>query len=293
MRPLDTIRTLGRPIAYHSSLARHVGGVCTAIFLGQLMYWDEISKDDLGVYKTSEEWEVETGLSYREQATARKKLRDMGILVETVKRLQHRIYYKLDREAFNKWIEDIVANESSETRESTKAQSPNDENAIGGQHNPQLGDDGKRKSYIEKTTTETTAEITNTPSSGSAEPDHVPEPKSRFQEFWETYPSTGRKVAKAKCAQVWKTKKLESVADDILDHLRAVKTTQQWTTGYEPAPLTYLNQRRWEDGLPEAVLPQTGHGAVRGGMPTGGMNRQEALEARNMDVAQRWAQRGM
>lgn len=269
MRPLDTIRTLGRPIAYHSSLARHVGGVCTAIFLGQLMYWDEICKDDLGVYKTSEEWEAETGLSYREQATARKKLRDMGILVETVKRLQHRIYYKLDRDAFNAWIEGISTAETSEIDEigeSTKAQFPNDENAIGGQHIPQLGDDGKRKSYIEKTTTETTAEITNTTSSGSAEPDHAPKKKSRFEEFWGTYPSTGRKVAKAKCAQVWKAKKLDAVADDVLSHLRAVRTTQQWTTGYEPAPLTYLNQQRWEDGLPsEAGRPNTNGKALHSG----------------------------
>ncbi|MGO3890101.1 MAG: hypothetical protein ACTJHW_03900 [Paenalcaligenes sp.] len=142
-----------------------------------------------------------------------------------------------------------------------------------------------------ETDTDKETEVITT-SSGSVEPDHVPEPKSRFQEFWETYPSTGRKVAKAKCAQVWKTKKLESIADDILDHLRAVKITQQWTTGYEPAPLTYLNQHRWEDGLPEVAPVQGVHVIGRSAAP-GGMNKQEALEARNMDVAQRWAQRGM
>ena len=76
MRPLDTIRAIGRPIAYHASLARHVGGVATAIFLGQLMYWDERSTDERGVHKESKQWEEETGLSYREQTTARKKLRE-------------------------------------------------------------------------------------------------------------------------------------------------------------------------------------------------------------------------
>lgn len=101
MSPLDTIRSLGRPLAYYPAIAKHVGGINAAIFLGQLMYWDERTADELlGVYKSSEQWEHETGLSYKEQMNARRKLRDLGLLVETHKRLQHRIYYKLDRAAF-------------------------------------------------------------------------------------------------------------------------------------------------------------------------------------------------
>lgn len=89
---------------------------------------------------------------------------------------------------------------------------------------------------------------------------------NRFQEFWETYPSTGRKVAKASCLKAWKAKKLDELADKILEHLRSVKTTPQWTAGYEPAPLTYLNQRRWEDGLPsEAGRPNTNGKALHSG----------------------------
>ena len=140
--------------------------------------------------------------------------------------------------------------------------------------------------------TDTDKETEITTSSGSDEPDPMAKPKNRFKEFWDAYPNTGRKVAKAKCAEVWKTKKLDAIADRVLEHVQAVKTTQQWTSGYEPAPLTYLRQSRWEDGLPEVLLSQELHGAVKGVMPIGGMNRQEALEARNMDVAQRWAQGG-
>lgn len=170
MTPIDAVRTIGRPIAYHAGLARHVGGVATAIFLGQLMYWDQISKEDLGVYKTSEEWEAETGLSYREQATARKKLREIGLLVETVKRLQHRIYYKLDRDAFNAWISGLAEDESREIGDSPESQFPNDENAIGEMRNAQSVECGKRNPtndenatrYIGKDYQETTAETTNT-----------------------------------------------------------------------------------------------------------------------------------
>jgi uncharacterized protein YdaU (DUF1376 family) len=72
---------------------------------------------------------------------------------------------------------------------------------------------------------------------------------SRFREFWETWPSTDRKVAKAKCEQRWKARKLDTVADQILAHVGAMKGSKAWKEGYEPAPLTYLNQSRWEDGV--------------------------------------------
>lgn len=257
MSAIETMRRIGRPIAYHPALAKHVGGVNAAIFLCQLIYWDGKADDDLGVYKTADEWELETGLSYREQAGARKKLRDLGLLVETNLRLKHRIYYKLDNDAFNSLFESVSSGENVETRESTNVQLANDENAIGGEPKAQLGGDPKRSSLI---TTKTTAEITTeTTSSGKpAEPDSC-----QFAQFWLTYPNTPRRVAKAKCFDIWKKNKLNDVADEIIGHVWAMKRTKQWKDGYEPAPLTYLNQRRWEDGLPDPSLERATH--VRGG----------------------------
>jgi hypothetical protein len=43
---------------------------------------------------------------------------------------------------------------------------------------------------------------------------------------------------------------LDGVAEQIFSHVTALKSSEQWTTGYEPAPLTYINQRRWEDDVP-------------------------------------------
>lgn len=71
-----------------------------------------------------------------------------------------------------------------------------------------------------------------------------------FEAFWSAYPNTSRRVAKAKCAQLWKARKLDAIADEIISHVKAMSTTKQWLDGYEPAPLTYLNQQRWEDGVP-------------------------------------------
>lgn len=71
---------------------------------------------------------------------------------------------------------------------------------------------------------------------------------ARFSEFWATWPNTDRKVAKAKCAEKWRKAKLGEEADSILAHIRQEKANnRQWLDGFEPAPLTYLNQRRWGD----------------------------------------------
>src|SRR5690606_20018203 len=85
-------------------------------------------------------------------------------------------------------------------------------------------------------------------------------PKSRFDEFWKAWPSTPRKVAKSKCLEKWKARKLDKHADAIITHITTLKATQTWRDGFEPAPLTYINQSRWEDGVPgEEAQPEAWH----------------------------------
>ena len=76
-----------------------------------------------------------------------------------------------------------------------------------------------------------------------------------FDKFWEIWPSTPRKVAKQKCLAVWKQKKLSQKTDEIIAHVKAMRTTKQWTDGFEPSPLTYLNQGRYDDGFVEDSRP--------------------------------------
>ncbi|XPL50562.1 hypothetical protein ACMFY2_12115 [Enterobacter cloacae subsp. cloacae] len=98
MNPSDIIRGFGRPVAYYPALAEHLGGVSATVLFCQMTYWMDKLTSDLGVHKTSEEIQDETGLSYEEQLTARKKLKRLGVLVETHKRLEHRIYFKVNFE---------------------------------------------------------------------------------------------------------------------------------------------------------------------------------------------------
>ena len=148
----------GHPVAYHPMLSHFFGSVNAAIFFCQLRYWGDRTVNPLGVYKTSEEWTTETGLSYREQATARRILSDPGFVIETNKRLEHRIYFLIDWSAFNPafeaWLDKNPPAPITRTTNCAKRISPNDENAIGGER--------KRRSSI---STETTSETTqsNTP----------------------------------------------------------------------------------------------------------------------------------
>jgi uncharacterized protein YdaU (DUF1376 family) len=77
---------------------------------------------------------------------------------------------------------------------------------------------------------------------------------SKFDEFWRLWPSSKRKVAKSTCETKWIKQKLDDVADRIFSHVSALKTSEQWTTGFEPAPLTYINQKRWEDDVDSAPM---------------------------------------
>ena len=71
----------------------------------------------------------------------------------------------------------------------------------------------------------------------------------RFPDFWNVYPK-GHRTSKDKCIFKWKLLKLDSIADEIIaDVLLRTKESKKWTTGYIPASITYLNQKRWNDDL--------------------------------------------
>lgn len=72
-------------------------------------------------------------------------------------------------------------------------------------------------------------------------------PTSGFAKFWSTWPTSARKVNRKGCLERWTSSNLEPLADTIVAHVEAMKRTQTWRDGYDPAPATYLNQRRWED----------------------------------------------
>lgn len=124
MSHILSLRGTGQPIAYFPKLGKYIGCVKAGIFLGQMVFWSDKTDNPLGVYKTSEQIEEETGLSYREQVSARKKLVALGLISETYKRLDHRLYFKFNEECFDQWLTGmILANSQS-------VNSPTDESAV-------------------------------------------------------------------------------------------------------------------------------------------------------------------
>ncbi len=69
----------------------------------------------------------------------------------------------------------------------------------------------------------------------------------RFDEFWQIYPV---KKSKDTCRKKWITLNLDGIADEIFSSLSAqILNDRAWIDGFIPNPLTYLNQKRWEDEL--------------------------------------------
>lgn len=105
MKLTDFLQDVGRPVAYYPALRRVTGSTNATIMLCQFIYWRGKEADSDGwLYKTSDEIEEETGLSYGEQKTARRDLVSAGILEEHYARLDHQMRFKLNLYILNtKW----------------------------------------------------------------------------------------------------------------------------------------------------------------------------------------------
>ena len=156
MKPSELLRIIGKPIAYYPQLAKPLGGVNASLLFGHFFYWNDKGRSELGVYRTADEIEVETGLSRDEQRTARRKLRERGVLIETEKRIEHRIYYKLDLDRFD----EIISQSGSGDFPIADSDIPNPEvgNSQSGSWDFPIDEVGNSQSYIrtedyQKTTT--------------------------------------------------------------------------------------------------------------------------------------------
>jgi hypothetical protein len=70
-----------------------------------------------------------------------------------------------------------------------------------------------------------------------------------FARFWDVWPKHERKESKGKCLDSWKKAKAEGIADTVIADVERRKLSSSWTKDagqFIPAPLAYLNQRKWE-----------------------------------------------
>jgi len=115
---------LGRVVAYYPNLKKITDSTTSSILLCQLLYWCDKTKDQW-IWKTSDDIEEETGLTYNEQRTARKNLVDLGIIDEKYARLDHIYKFRVNQEVLNKKWEEYTGKKSEvvtqkETKKLTK-----------------------------------------------------------------------------------------------------------------------------------------------------------------------------
>jgi hypothetical protein len=97
---------LQSPIAFHRIFVTITGSVTAALMLSQSYYWSQRTKSDGWFYKTQEEWHRETGLSRCEQETARRILRNRGLIEEVKKGVPCKLYFRVNE---SKLLELLIA----------------------------------------------------------------------------------------------------------------------------------------------------------------------------------------
>lgn len=75
------------------------------------------------------------------------------------------------------------------------------------------------------------------------------EPLPGFERFWASWPKHERKEAKGACLKAWTKAGAEGIAETVVADVERRKRGSGWTKNngeFIPAPLVYLNQRKWE-----------------------------------------------
>lgn len=212
-----------RPIAFNRHYVTIGCGITGALMLSQAVYWSKRTKDKDGwFYKTQTEWELETGLTRREQDTARSRLESLGVLYVERRGIPAQLFYKVDVMQIHNLLINAVDLQSESMHKSAKL----------GAH------------ISQSTNTETTTD-TNVRNSKN---DDV---ETAFSIYWSAgMLKTNKKKALSSFASYVKANKLcpTEFANMLAKDVKARLSANQM--GFDRMhPTTYLNGERWEDQI--------------------------------------------
>ncbi|MDQ7101919.1 DNA replication protein [Serratia sp. MF2] len=250
MKPSQLALEFGNPVAYYPGLVKHLGSVNSVLMFCQFFYWTGKEISELGIYKSVEEIEKETGLTYREQATARKQLVSRGVLIETNKRLEHRIYYRIDMKKLDEILTqaiDFPPNAESAVREMRKAQSGKDGKRSSGSAESAGGEVRKAQFVNTENTSENTSDIKDPPNPQGEE--------DRAQECLDYY----NKLTGSRCQAIASFQKaLNSVKSrGVCYSVEEVKLVILWTAEvwkHKATPANICRMTRFDNYLSEALI---------------------------------------
>ena len=175
---MSGIELFDRPIAFQRAFVDLGVGITGALMLSQCIYWHgRTSNKDGWFYKSQSDWEAETGMTRREQETARKRLEKAGFLEEIRKGVPAKLYFRVNVDALETALKALSSRMAeSANQECTDGATSMAESAIQECTNPPDCEGGNRQSITE-ISTETTSEITAERTSEPNRPDSI-EPTS-------------------------------------------------------------------------------------------------------------------
>jgi hypothetical protein len=110
VRFTDVFRNLGQYVMYYPSLNAITGSVTATIFLSNLLAWEGNQDDPDGwIYKSQKEIEGETGLTRREQDTARRLLKERKLIEEKLRGVPATMHYRLSLDKINDAWEETLS----------------------------------------------------------------------------------------------------------------------------------------------------------------------------------------
>ena len=189
-----SLQTLGPCLTYYPKLA-NILGLKESILLCQLIYWTSRTEDpDRWVFKSAKEFEIETGLGYKEQRRAREVLRGRGLVEEKASREEHRLYFRIVPEAIDSAFEHMPKGKVLKKRRMVPNGNEHlpDEHMPKRQEAPAQREDGtcpKGSSYIEaEITAETTQRLHSSsqgkPAKSSAQDQRFTPFRKRFEAYY-------------------------------------------------------------------------------------------------------------
>lgn len=124
---MDASFLLDRPIAFQRPFVALGIGITGALMLSQAVYWSRRMphEDDGWFFKRQVDWEDETGLTRREQEGARRRLCELGVLLEERRGVPGKLFYKVDFEVLNRLLEQVAQQINAQNRQSGMHQTAN------------------------------------------------------------------------------------------------------------------------------------------------------------------------
>src|SRR5688572_5409744 len=112
-----------RIVGYSPDLARAVGGATIGLFLSQLLFLSDKGANPEGwVYKSEQEMGRETGLTKREQQTARRKLLSLGVITIMRGGFRNTYHFKVIWERLYQVIEKLQRGQNVATQPDKRIQ---------------------------------------------------------------------------------------------------------------------------------------------------------------------------